>query len=124
MLMFNTIKEAQLRAFWGGLEPIRVLAKEWGCSDAYISLLAKKLGLPSRKNKMVEIRRENANKKFQGRIGAKIYFDQEAARRGLTPAALEQWLIGIISQDHLVCAIIDDGMPPLQQSQQRQTLTG
>lgn len=110
MILFDTVRECRLRAFWEGNEPIRILAREWGCSDAYISLTAKKIGLPSRKNKMVEIRREAVNQRFQGRIDSKIYFDQEAERRGWSPAVLERVLIGIISNDRLISAIIDDDM--------------
>ncbi len=108
MILFDTVKEARLRAFWEGIEPLRVLAREWGCSDACISVTAKKLGLPSRKNKMVEIRREAINQRFQGRIDARRYFDQEAGRRGWTPAMLERVLIGIISNERLVGAVMDD----------------
>ena len=109
MIMFDTVRECRLRAFWAGNEPIRILAREWGCSDAYISLTAKRLGLPSRKNKMVEIRRKAINQKFQGRIDSRRYFDDEATRRGWTPMMLERMLIGIISNDRLVGAILDDG---------------
>jgi len=108
MVIFDTVRESRLRAFWPGLEPLRVLAREWSCSDAYISQQAKRLGLPSRKNRMVEIRREAHQDRFAGRVQSRQYFEREAMRRGMTPERLERVIIGIVSLDKLIGAILDD----------------
>lgn len=107
-IMFNAAREAQLRAFWPGKEPIRTLASEWGCTDSYVSQKAKWLGLPSRQGRVQELRRLGVMRKFGRRIEGRRYFEAEAAKRNLTPGALEHILINVISNDKLVGAILDD----------------
>lgn len=106
--MFNAAREAQLRAFWPGKEPIRTLASEWGCTNSYVSQKAKTLGLPSRQGRVQELRGIGFMKKFQGQLANRRYFEAEAAKRNLTPGALEHVLIKIISNDRLIDAILDD----------------
>lgn len=84
------------------------MSREWGCSDAYVSLLAKRLGLPSRKGRMFDIRRIAHDAKFSNRIEARKYFDAEALKRNMSPGMLEQLLIHTICNDRLVVAILDD----------------
>ena len=107
-VMFDTVRECRLRAFWPTIEPLLVLAKEWGCSAAYISIQPKRLGLPSRKFRGVEIRRAMFDAKFRDRVECNYYLTDEAKRRGLNLRQLEALLIATISNDRLVGAVLDD----------------
>lgn len=106
--MFDTTKECRLRAFWPTIEPLYVLAREWGCSTAYISVQAKGMGLPSRKFRGAEIRRAMFDAKFRDRVETNHYLDHEAKRRGLNRKQMEALLIATISNDRLVSAVLDD----------------
>lgn len=90
--------ENELRDFWPGDQPIRVLADKWGYTRPYLSLLAKRMGLPSR------YRRRNIRC-----ISPKLsYFHAEARKRGITPTELRERLLQVIVQDRMVGAVLDD----------------
>ena len=100
--------EAQLRAFWPTDEPIRMLAKEWKVSKAYVSIKAKELGLPSRAPRRYELQCRGLFKRFEGKLESIEYLNQQAAIRGMNRDVLERILIRTIANEHLVDAVLDD----------------
>lgn len=108
MIFFDTVKDSRLRAFWPTSQPVRVLAQEWGCSKAYVSQRAKALGLPSRKNRVQEIRLSAFNARFQGQVANWRYFEEEAHRRKITCDQLRNLVLSVVINDRMVNAILDD----------------
>ena len=108
MIPFDTVKDCRLRAFWPTNQPLRLLAQEWGCSDAYVSQRAKSLGLSSRKPRVQEIRQTTINARFQGCVANWRYFEEEAKRRGLTPDQLRNRVLATVINDRMVGAVLDD----------------
>src|ERR1039458_790690 len=107
-MALNIPRELELRNFWPSNQPLRILAAQWNMTESYISQQAKRLGLPSRKYRVREIRAITHLEKFNGRVEAHEYFVNEASKRGITPSKLERLLISVISNDHMVDAILDD----------------
>lgn len=110
---FTPAREARLREFWPTNEPLTLLAVEWGCSTAYVSIKAKQLGLPSRINRRGEIRKEAMRTCPMPREHKPIgienhYMRREALVRGLSVVALREQLLDVIAKDRLVAAILDD----------------
>lgn len=94
----------QLVEFWPTLEPIRVLADAWGCSEPYVSLKAKRLGLPSRRERAQAIR---VAARYVPRTSS-TYLTVEAVKRGTDDEKLCAEIIRVVIRDKLVGAILDD----------------
>jgi hypothetical protein len=105
----------ELREFWPSGQPIRVLAQQWGCTISYISVKAKELGLPSRQMTSTA-RRIRSTYDFTASCDARIYFESEADRRGLSPRELEAMIVQIVSNDRMVTAVLDDEPQPQAES--------
>lgn len=101
--MISADKQEQLREFWPSRQPLTVLAREWGCSTANISQIARRLGLPARAEaysvKCVSV---------SNRYPLSEYMQAEADKRGIDVDALYYKVLRAVIRDHLVDAILDD----------------
>ena len=97
------LREIELRAFWASTTPLRVLAEKWHCTTACLSVWARELGLPSRVNRMYQIR-------CNGVLYPKgdSYVQHAAECRGMTVAELEHHLIMTVIENRLIEAVLDD----------------
>lgn len=96
--------EPRFRAFWETSVPLRVLAEELMCTEACLSVWAKDLALPPRKNRKYQIR---CTGNLIPRGGS--YMQKEADDRGITIGELERRLVHAIIDGRLVNAVLDDG---------------
>lgn len=100
--MISLEKQDQLRQFWPTRQPLSVLAKDWNCSPANISQIARRLGLPPREEAY-------SVKCVSGeRYPLSEYMQAEAYRRGIDVDVLYYRVLRTIIRDHLVSAILDD----------------
>lgn len=119
MTKWDDYKLSRLRAFWPTKFPLRVLAVELGVTEAFLSVHAKALGLPSRKMRVKDIVKSTNEAKFGVKCGifaavrqldAKEcgYFAAEAAKRSMSTEGLVVALLRTIANDAMVDAVMDD----------------
>ena len=107
---------------WQGDESLNHIATELDVSMSVLYAWAKELRLPSRASRIGDIKRaSHARKRGEApplapdlRRGINIaelgYMEAEAARRGLSVAALERRLLATIAKDRMVLAVLDDAL--------------
>ena len=119
MTKWDDYKLSRLRAFWPTKFPLRVLATELGVTEAFLSVHAKAIGLPSRRDRIRDIVKVTNDAKFNVKCGifAAVrqldattcgYFAAEAKRRGMSTEGLVVALLRTIANDKLVDATMDD----------------
>jgi hypothetical protein len=100
--MMNEERDDRLREFWPTMQPLSFLALEWGVSEARVSQLAKKLGLPTRKHRLRRLEHVSMS------ANPRAYFERHAERRSMTVSVLKRALLDTIANDRLIDAILDD----------------
>ena len=105
--LWTSEADNRLRELWAAGVTVVEIAKDIGCSDAYVSMRANLLQLKSRRPK-------------------RTYLSRCAERRGISVEQLNEKVLQAVVDDMLVDAILDDAdeLPPLKAEDALEDLKG